>query len=114
MMEALSLLPVAMRVGSYIMQERKKKKEPIFDLNVSPQIICFVTAFVSVLISSTLCAYRGSCWSHPILDHTVAVPSEHLAEGALEGGTEETFADGHSIQGNTVMKLCIVINFVFA
>lgn len=35
MMEALSLLPVAMRVGSYIMQERKKKREPIFDLNVS-------------------------------------------------------------------------------
>ena len=33
-LEALSLLPVAIRVGSYISQERKKKREPIFDLNV--------------------------------------------------------------------------------
>jgi hypothetical protein len=34
-LEALQLLPVAARVGAYILQERKKKREPIFDLNVS-------------------------------------------------------------------------------
>lgn len=33
MMEALSLLPVAYRVGTYIREERAKGKEPIFDLN---------------------------------------------------------------------------------
>ena len=32
-LEALSLLPVAFRIGSYIHNERSNGKEPIFDLN---------------------------------------------------------------------------------
>lgn len=32
-LEALSLLPVAFRVGSYVYNERSNGKEPIFDLN---------------------------------------------------------------------------------
>ena len=32
-MEALSLLPVAYRVGGYLYEERRNGREPIFDLN---------------------------------------------------------------------------------
>jgi hypothetical protein len=33
LLEALTLLPVAYRVGSYIQSERAEGREPIFDLN---------------------------------------------------------------------------------
>jgi hypothetical protein len=32
-MESLSLLPLAYRVGSYLHEERRNGREPIFDLN---------------------------------------------------------------------------------
>lgn len=33
LLEALSLLPVAYRVGGYLYEERRNGREPIFDLN---------------------------------------------------------------------------------
>ena len=60
MMEALSLLPVAMRVGSYISQERKKKREPIFDLNVSRSPLCDCVYVVWIVMYYCF-LYRESC-----------------------------------------------------
>ena len=58
-MEALSLLNVAARVGMYISAERFNQREPIFDLNgYHNSLICsFLPLFLPSFVPSFLCSF---------------------------------------------------------